>query len=202
MSPPQLEELTKLVAPYILQDDACRETIPPQECLCVTLRYLASGNSHVALAGYYRISPTSFSRLIPKTCDTLWQALQGIGLIEVPQNEEEWKRIALEFENRVNFSNCLGAMDGKHITISSSANSGSMFFTYKKTFSLVLLAICSTNYKFLMVDIGEAGRQSDAGVFADSNVGHVILSILLRKILKLNLQNSSSHIEYTLLKMF
>ena len=52
-----------------------------------------------------------------------------------------------------------------------------------------------------MVDIGEAGRQSDAGVFADSNLGHVILSILLRKILILNLQNSSSHIEYTLLKM-
>lgn len=41
MSPPQLEELTKLIAPYILKDDVRRETIPPQERLCVTLRYLS-----------------------------------------------------------------------------------------------------------------------------------------------------------------
>ena len=114
MSPPQLKTLTKLVAPYILQDDARRETIPPQERLCMTLRYLASGTSHVTLAGSYRISPTSMSRIIPKTCEALWQALQGIGFIKMPKNKEEWKRIALEFENKWNVPNCLGAMDGKH----------------------------------------------------------------------------------------
>lgn len=97
----------------------------------------------------------------------------------MPQNEEEWKRIAVEFENKWNFPNCLGAVDGKHINIFSPANSGSMFFNYKKTFSIVLLAICSANYKFLMVDIGEAGRQSDAGVFANSNLGHAIMKDLL-----------------------
>ena len=43
----------------------------------------------------------------------------------------------------------------------------------------MLLALCIANYQFLMVDIGEASRQSDAGVFANSNLGHVIMKDLL-----------------------
>ena len=92
MSTQQLEALTKLVAPYILKDDARRETIPPQDRLCVTLRYLASGNSHATLAAYYRHSQTSISRIIPETCEALWQVLQGTAFIKchkVRKNEKE-----------------------------------------------------------------------------------------------------------------
>ena len=53
------------------------------------------------------------------------------------------------------------------------------WFFFCKTFSIVLLIICNENYHFTMVDIGEAGRQSDGGVFSNSNVGHSILKNLL-----------------------
>ena len=43
------------------------------------------------------------------------------------------------------------------------------FLTIKNLFTIVLLAICNASYEFVMVDIGEAGHQSDAGVFANSN---------------------------------
>ena len=36
---------------------------------------------------------------------------------KVPQTEEEWIRISEEFEEKWNFPNCLGALDGKHIQI-------------------------------------------------------------------------------------
>ena len=54
--------------------------------------------------------------------------------------------------------------------IVAPAKSGSLFFNYKKTFSIVLPEICNANYKFLMVDIDGAGRQSDARVFANSYI--------------------------------
>ena len=179
MTPSQLEKLTEWVAPLIVKDSSHREAISPEERLCVTLRHLASGDSHVSLAASYRISQTTIGRLIPETCDALWDVLTREGFMNVPKTADEWKVVASEMEYTWNFPNCLGAMDGKHINIVAPARSGSLFFNYKKTFSIVLLAICNANYEFLMVDIGEAGRQSDAGVFANSNLGHSITNNLL-----------------------
>ena len=85
--------------------------------------------------------------------------------LKVPSTEHEWREIAKDFEDRWNFPHCLGATDGKHINMQAPANSGSLYFNYKKSFSIILLAVCNGNYQFTMLDIGESGRQSDGGVF-------------------------------------
>ena len=36
------------------------------------------------------------------------------------------------------------------------------------------MAICNATYEFTLVDIGDAGRNSDGGVFANSNIGIAI----------------------------
>lgn len=45
--------------------------------------------------------------------------------------------MARGIENRWNFPNCRGSIDGKHIRIVKSANSGSFFYNYKEYFSVV-----------------------------------------------------------------
>ena len=36
------------------------------------------------------------------------------------------------------------------------------------------MAVCDAHYKFLMVDIGDRGRESDGRVFASCNIGQAI----------------------------
>ena len=107
----------------------------------------------------------------------LWTCLSHY--IKAPSSPEEWKAIASVFEEKWNFPHALGAMDGKHVILQCPARGGSDYCNYKKTHSIVLLAVCDSTYKFVLVDIGDAGRQSDGSVYANSNLGFAIDNGLL-----------------------
>ena len=92
----------------------------------------------------------------------------------MPDTEDAWRDIAREFLEKWNFNNCIGAMDGKHVLIRPPPNSGSYYFNYKHSFSIVLLAIVDANYKFIYTDIGCNGQISDGGVFKNCNLYHAL----------------------------
>ena len=58
-------------------------------------------------------------------------------------------------------SSCTGALNDKHIAIRKPHNSGNVFYNYKGFFSVVLLALVGADYKFIWIDTGGAGHQSD-----------------------------------------
>ena len=61
-------------------------------------------------------------------------------------------------------------MDGKHVMIKPPAQSGSYYFNYKHSFSIVLLAVVDANYKFVYVNVGCNGRILDGGVFCNCDL--------------------------------
>lgn len=65
-------------------------------------------------------------------------------------------------------------MDGKHIILKRPVNSGSYYFNYKGSFSIVLLAIVDADYKFIYVDVGCNGRISDGGVFRNASISEAL----------------------------
>lgn len=92
----------------------------------------------------------------------------------MPKTGEDWKLIAKEFNERWNFPNCVGAVDGKHVAIRKPPGSGSQYYNYKKFFSVVLLAVVNANYEFIMVDVGINGRISDGGVLGITDFGQAL----------------------------
>ena len=103
----------------------------------------------------------------------LWDVLQPLEM--APPKEADWIRIEQEFNDYWNFPNCLGALDGKHVVITSPAKSGSLFFNYKQTFSINLMALVDANYKFIYVDIGQYGSNADGPVFQKSQFGQMYM---------------------------
>ena len=83
-------------------------------------------------------------------------------------SKEDWLQIADKFKQNANFPNCLGALDGKHIRMKQPSNTCSLYYNYKKFFSIVLFAACDANYRFTFVDVGSYGKCSDSSIFKNS----------------------------------
>lgn len=56
------------------------------------------------------------------------------------------------------------------MTVKAPPNSGSDYFNYKKTFSIVLLAVADARRKFTIIDVGSKGRFSDGRIFRKANL--------------------------------
>ena len=100
MTPTKLEELWSLVAPKIENSSVRREKIDPEQRLCVTPRYLLTGDAHVTIAASYRISPTSIGMIIKETTCEIWDVLLEKGYLQPPQSSKDWVNISRGFENR------------------------------------------------------------------------------------------------------
>ncbi|CAK1591019.1 unnamed protein product [Parnassius mnemosyne] len=85
--------------------------------------------------------------------------------------ENLWMSSEITYREKWNFPNAVAALDGKHILFQAPAHSGSMYYCYKKYFSTVLLALVDANYKFIAIDVGAYGKNSDANIFKNSNLG-------------------------------
>ncbi|XP_046864372.1 protein ALP1-like [Xenia sp. Carnegie-2017] len=165
------EEILGIVSPHIEKKDTqLRASIKPSERLSVTLRFLATGESFRSLSFQYRIGERTISGIVEDTCKALYAT---------PGKEEDCLKIVGDFESKWNYPCCIGAIDGKHISIQQPTASGSEFFNYKHYFSVILLALVDANYKFIYVDVGAAGRSGDAGVFRDSALKRALSSNIL-----------------------
>lgn len=130
------------------------------------------GDSIATISFSNRIGESTVRKIIYDTCRALWEVLQPIYM---PQpTEEQWKRVEEKYWQIWNYPNCIGALDGKHCVFEKPPKTGSMYFNYKKEFSIVLLALVDADYKFISVDIGAYGRNSDGGVFKSSSLGQAL----------------------------
>lgn len=116
----------------------------------------------------------------------------------MPTSSEDWKKIANDYSKIWNFPMCIGSMDGKHIVIQSPKFSGSEYFNYKGTFSIVLFAIVDANYSFTYVHIGCQGRISDGGVFKSTGFAKALDKSLLNLPEKTNLPGRNKLNPYVL----
>ena len=94
--------------------------------------------------------------------------------LKTPSTADEWEIIAKKFNERWDFPNCFGAIDGKHVVMQPPSEAGSQFFNYKLTHSIVSLAVAGPDYECLFADIGTNGRVSDGGVWNKSKIALMI----------------------------
>ncbi|KAK8761825.1 hypothetical protein V5799_026905 [Amblyomma americanum] len=117
----------------------------------------------------FRIGIEAAREAIHLTCQVLWDVLSPLYM--KPPTESEWRDIAAGFWHQWQFPKFLGAVDGKNVNIKRPKKCGSLYFNYKGTYSIVLMAVVESRYQFRLIDVGAPVRLSDGGIFKDSPIG-------------------------------
>ena len=136
-------------------------------------RFLARGDDYVTIAFSFRLGHSTVCEIVKETCDIIYKGLVD-KYMPIPKSEQDWIEIANEYNLKWNFPYCVGAIDGKHVVIQAPPSSGSQYFNYKGSHSIVLLAVVNANYEFVLIDVGGFGRNSDGGILANSNFGKAL----------------------------
>ena len=192
MSIAEYDRLHELIGPHITKVTTnYRRPVCSSERLCITLRFLSTGDSFGTISFNYKVGRTTVGEIVQETCTALWNVLQPMYL-PVP-TKARWQEISDRFRQKWQFPNCLGAIDGKHCIIQAPPNSGSLYFNYKGTFSIVLMALVDADCSFTIVDIGKYGRNSDGGIFRDSALGRGMANNTLNVPADSEIPNASCH---------
>ena len=136
--------------------------------------FLATGDSYRGLSQRFRMGKPTIQEAINDTCDAIWHVMQP-EFMPKPK-KEDWQRIERDLHQCWNFPNCLGAVDDKHISVNKPPESGTLFHNYKGYFSIVPLALVDAKYKFIAVDVGEYGANTDSNVFRNSTWGEKFIN--------------------------
>ncbi|XP_041379131.1 protein ALP1-like [Gigantopelta aegis] len=137
----------------------------------------------------FHMSRRYISRHVFKTCQILWDVLQPLEL--KPPTEDQWFQIAHRFGDLWDYPFAVGAIGGKHIALENPSNSRSMYYCYKGFPSIVLMALGDADSCFILLDCGQYGRISDAGVYKTSH----ILKLLEQG--KLNIPTAAFNVDST-----
>lgn len=176
MPPRTFDTLLHLLRPHIQKKDTnFRKAISAEHRLVQTLRFLAAGETLRSSSFNFLDGRSTACEIVSSVCQALWDVL-GPVYVARPSSASEWLQIAREFEERWNMPHCVGAIDGKHVAIECPAKSGSEDYNYKSFFSKSMLAVCDACYRFLYVEVGHHGSDSDGGVFGQSKLHEIILS--------------------------
>lgn len=106
---------------------------------------------------------TTVGEIVKELSKVIWKTLQPLCMAE--PTEKTWQEAEAGFNEKWRFPNCIGSIDGKHVYIKCPPNTGTLHFCYKQRFSIVLLAVVDADYKFILIDVGSYGKDSDSTIF-------------------------------------
>lgn len=137
-------------------------------------RYMITGASFQSIGYSFRVAHNTIGKIVHETCLALWNTLLPLCLPK--PSETLWKMKAERFAALWDFPYCLGALDGKHVRIQCPSRAGSLFFNYKQFHSIQLQAVVDADLMFVIIDVGEYGRNSDGAAFKTSSFGKALLN--------------------------
>jgi hypothetical protein len=116
----------------------------------------------------FDVSKSSFHNSIKRTASALLKIMPDT--IKWPRNAVQVNETCIQFAERSQFQNVMGAIDGSHIHITAPKNLHQAYYNRRGFYSIVLLASCEANLSFNYVWTGNPGSSHDSTVLRASDL--------------------------------
>ena len=144
-----------------------RRLLEPGLKIAITLRFLATGNLFQSMEFNWHTAHNTIGKFVPEVCDAIVEEYAA-EVFRTPTTTDGWLEIAKGFQERWNFPQACGALDGKHIAIRKPKQSAVSTTTTRASSVIVILVLCDANYKAIWAHVGSPGSESDCGIYNDS----------------------------------
>lgn len=128
---------------------------------------MSNNEPYRTLSDRFNVSISSIFRVIRRVITWIQTKLDDV--IKWPEGQS-LIAIAQDFQNKKGISNCIGAIDGSHITILQPKENAADYCNRKKNYSIILQAVVTSDMLFTNIYCGEPGSLHDARVLRRSSI--------------------------------
>ena len=127
----------------------------------MALRYFATRAPYTTLAGGFGVGITTFRQTVHELTELL---ISNLTAPSFPTTKEQISWTTSAFDEAHEFPDVLGCVDGSHIPTATPMENRDDCWCYKKFYSIIILAVCDTERRFIYFGIGSPGTESAAAV--------------------------------------
>ena len=145
------------------------EPISPECRLGICLYRLARGDYYYTISEMSGLGVSTIQGIVSQVSQAIVENLWNDSVANLtPVSEEDYKQLMENMINMWQFPFCWGALDGCHIPIkcpSGGAEAAKEYHNFKNFYSVVVIAMVDSKYRFIWGSCGFPGNSHDATIF-------------------------------------
>ena len=150
------------------------EPISPEERLGICLYRLGRGDYYYTIAEMVGRGVSTVSSIVHEVSEVLVDHLWSESVSShMPSSQEEFKKKILDMEEFWQFPCCWAAIDGCHIPMKcppSGLQACKEYHNFKNFYSIVLMGMVDSHYRFVWGSCGFPGNSHDAIIFKSTDL--------------------------------
>ena len=154
------------------------DPIPPELRLALCLYRLGRGDYYYTIAEMVGLGVSTICSIVREVCRALVENFWTDAISSLmPKSEEEFREKILDMEEMWQFPCCWSALDGCHIPVKcppGGQESAKEYHNFKNFYSVVLMSLVDSHYRFIWGSCGFPGNSHDSIIFQSTDMWNSI----------------------------
>ena len=166
------------IGPFLARQTVTEEPISPELRLAICLYRLGRGDYLYTIAEMSGLGVSTVCSIVQEVCQLLVDHLWSESVsCHMPNTQEDFKKKILDMEEFWQFPCCWAAIDGCHIPMKcppGGQEACKEYHNFKNFYSVVLMGMVDSHYRFVWGSCGFPGNSHDAVIFKSTDLWNSI----------------------------